>query len=180
MDVLAIAAEVPVEPRDKRPQPGFGIGVIWKNGTRTELAFQNRVSLSSGVLRTPTYFTTWLFLCLRLQVPEALCFRVVCLSKAWNTFFPPVHGSVGPSDQLWPFFSLAYRSVHLDRFPGISRRMHARNGLKFCMLMYPDNLQNWLPNCHGLLIFLILMLFWLSETGQFVVSSHFPENKWRE
>ena len=36
----------------------------------------------------------------------------------------------------------------------------------FCMLMYLDHLQNWLVYGHGLLIFLILALFWLSETGQ--------------
>ena len=32
---------------------------------------------------------------------------------------PPVHKSVGPSDQPWPFFGL---SVRPERFPGISRR----------------------------------------------------------
>ena len=51
-------------------------------------------------------------------------------------------------------------------FPGISRRTHGGNGLKFCRQMYLDHLQNWLVYGHGLLIFLILALFWLSETGQ--------------
>ena len=32
--------------------------------------------------------------------------------------------------------------------------------------MYRDHIQNWLVYGHGLLIFLILALFWLSETGQ--------------
>ena len=32
--------------------------------------------------------------------------------------------------------------------------------------MYPDHIQNWLDVGYGLLIFLILGLFWLSETGQ--------------
>ena len=32
--------------------------------------------------------------------------------------------------------------------------------------MYLDHLQNWLVYGHGLLIFLILAVFWLSETGQ--------------
>ena len=41
-------------------------------------------------------------------------------------------------------------------FPGIFWRMHGRNSLKFCMLMYPDHLQNWLDFGHSLLIFLIL------------------------
>ena len=34
------------------------------------------------------------------------------------------------------------------------------------MLLYPDHLQNWLAYGYGLVIFLILVLFWLSETGQ--------------
>ena len=57
-------------------------------------------------------------------------------------------------------------SVRPERFPGICRRMHGRISLKFYMLMYLDHLQNWLVYGHGLLIFLILALFWLSETGQ--------------
>ena len=44
--------------------------------------------------------------------------------------------------------------------------MHGGNGLKFVMLMYLDPLQNWLVYGYGLLFFLILVLFWLSETGQ--------------
>ena len=42
--------------------------------------------------------------------------------------------------------------------------MHVRNCLKFNMLMYPDYLFNCLHFGHGLLIFIILMVFWLSET----------------
>ena len=41
------------------------------------------------------------------------------------------------------------------------------------MLMYPDHLQNWLDCDHSLLIFLIVVLFWLSEMGQIWVSGHF-------
>ena len=44
-------------------------------------------------------------------------------------------------------------SVRPERFPGICRRMHGGNGLKFYMLMYLDHLQNWLVYDHGLLIF---------------------------
>ena len=51
-------------------------------------------------------------------------------------------------------------------FPGISRRTHEGNDLKFCTLMYLDHLQNWLVLGHSLLNFVILALFWLSETGQ--------------
>ena len=43
------------------------------------------------------------------------------------------------------------------------------------MLMYPDHLQNWLDCGHGLLIFLILALFRLSETGQILCFRTFPE-----
>ena len=57
-------------------------------------------------------------------------------------------------------------SVRPERFPGICRRTHKGNSLKFYMLMYLDHLQNWLVYGHSLLIFLILALFWLSETGQ--------------
>ena len=60
----------------------------------------------------------------------------------------------------------AYPSIHLERFPGICRRTHGANGLKFCMLMYLDPLQNWLDYGYSLLIFAILAIFWLSETGQ--------------
>ena len=88
-------------------------------------------------------------------------------SEAWNTLFWPVHGSVGPSDQPWPFCGMSVPpSVRPERFPGICRRTHGGNGLKFYMLMYLDHLQNWLVYGHSLLIFLILALFWLSETGQ--------------
>ena len=44
--------------------------------------------------------------------------------------------------------------------------MRGRNGLKFCMLMYPDHLPTWLDNGHNLLIFLIWAKFWHSEMGE--------------
>ena len=34
------------------------------------------------------------------------------------------------------------------------------------MLLYPDHFQNWLAYHYGLVIFLILVLFWLNEMGQ--------------
>ena len=100
-------------------------------------------------------------------------------SEAWNTLCWPVHGSVGPADQPWPFYSMSVRpsvcpSVRPERFPGICRRTHGGNSLKFKMLMYLDHLQNWLVYGHGLLIFLILALFWLSETGQIWGFRAFP------
>ena len=57
-------------------------------------------------------------------------------------------------------------SVRPERFPGICQRMHGGIRLKFYMLMYLDHLQNWLVYGHGLVIFLILAFFGLSETGQ--------------
>ena len=53
--------------------------------------------------------------------------------------------------------------------------MHGENDLKFCMLMYHSHLQNWMDCDHGLLIFLVLVLFWISETGQIGRFRAFPE-----
>ena len=33
----------------------------------------------------------------------------ICPSQAWNTLFWPVHGSVGPPDQPWPFYGMSIR-----------------------------------------------------------------------
>ena len=100
-------------------------------------------------------------------------------SEAWNTLFWHVHGSVGPPDQPQPFYGMSVRpsvcpSVRPERFPGICRRMHGGISLKFYILMYLDHLQNWFVYGHSLLIFLILALFWLSETGQIWGFRAFP------
>ena len=87
----------------------------------------------------------------------------VHLSEAWNTIFPPIHGSVVPSDNHDRF--AAHPSVRQEMFPGISRKTHGENGLKFCMLIYPDYPQNWLDLGRALLILLIFVPLWLSETG---------------
>ena len=65
-------------------------------------------------------------------------------------------------------------------FPGISWRTHGENGLKFCTLMYLDHCQNWLVLGYGLLIFAILALFWLSETGQIWGFWAFPGERMKE
>ena len=65
-------------------------------------------------------------------------------------------------------------SVRPERFPGICRRTPGGNGLKFYMLMYLDHHQNWLVYGLGLLLILILALFWLSETGQIWGFRAFP------
>ena len=95
--------------------------------------------------------------------------------RSLKYLFPSVHGSVGPSDQPWPFCGMSVRpSVRLERFPGICWRTHGGIGLKFCLLMYLDHLQNWLVYSHSLLIFLIVVLFWLGETGQIWGFRAFP------
>ena len=71
-------------------------------------------------------------------------------------------------------------SVPPERFPGICWRTHRENGLKFYMLVYLDHLQNWLVYGLGLLIFLILALFWLSETGQIWGFRAFPGERMEE
>ena len=57
-------------------------------------------------------------------------------------------------------------SVRPESFPDIILRTQKRNGLKCCMLMYPGHLQNLLDFGHGLLIFILSVPLWLSETGQ--------------
>ena len=79
----------------------------------------------------------------------------------------------------WPTLTVL-RHVRPERFPGICRRTHGGNGLKFYMLMYLDHLQNWLVYGHSLLIFLILALFWLSETGQIGGFRAFPGGRMEE
>ena len=46
--------------------------------------------------------------------------------------------------------------------------------------MYRDHLQNWLVYGHGLSIFQILALFWLSETGQIWGFWAFPGERMEE
>ena len=58
-------------------------------------------------------------------------------------------------------------SVRPERFPGICRRTHGGNGLKFRMLMYHGHLQNWLDYGHGLLIFLLLASLWNGSNLRF-------------
>ena len=53
--------------------------------------------------------------------------------------------------KFWCYFNLV-EWVKLGLFLGFSWT-HCGNGLQFCMLMYPDHLQNWLDYGHSLLIF---------------------------
>ena len=55
--------------------------------------------------------------------------------------------------QIWGFLAFCWGTL-------------GSNGLKSGMLIYPDHLQKWLDFGHGLLIFLLLVQFWLSEMCQ--------------
>ena len=92
-----------------------------------------------------------------LKYPLLTCTWVRWSTRPTVTVLRHVRPSVRPS--VCP-------SVRPERFPGICWRMHGGISLKFYMLMYLDHLQNWLVYGQRLLIFLILALFWLSETGQ--------------
>ena len=111
--------------------------------------------------------------------------------NAWRDWPEILHADVS-----WPteLISLWLRSVDFSNFgailtkwngsnlgfPGISRRTHGENIMKFCTLMYFDHLQNWLVYGHGLLIVLILALFWLFETGQICGFRAFPGERMEE
>ena len=76
---------------------------------------------------------------------------------------PPLwlHGT----GQMWDFWEILFHSW----------RTHGRKSLKFCMLMYPDHLQNCLDFSHGLLIYLLLAQYLLSK-----IWGPFLENTWEE
>ena len=90
---------------------------------------------------------------------------------------PLVHPTNRNCFTAWPSVC---PSVRPERFPGICWRMHGGIGLKFYMLMYLDHLQNWLVYGYGLLIFIILALFWLSETGEILGFRAFPGERMEE
>ena len=72
---------------------------------------------------------------------------------SWSVDFPPfsVILTQWNESNLW--------------FLGISWRLHGGNSLKFCMLLHPGHLQNWLDFGCALLIFFIMVCLWLCETG---------------
>ena len=79
-------------------------------------------------------------------------------------FGSSVRPSIRPSVRNLKYPHLTCTWVHWSTWPTVTvtvwrqthRRTHGGNGLKFCTLMYLDNLQNWLVYGHCLLIFLIL------------------------
>ena len=145
--------------------------------------------LYMGPLVHPTNrnrFTAWLYVRPSGEVSGHLP------ENAWRDWPEILHADVSwPSSEmisLWPlsvdFFNFGtiltwWNGSNLG-FPGISRRTHGGNDLKFCTLMNLDHLQNWLVYGHGLLIFLILALFWLSETGQIWGFRAFPRERMEE
>ena len=112
-------------------------------------------------------------LSIRLSIRSPKYPLSTCTWSIWPTVtvLRHVRPSVCPSVRL---------SVRPERFLDICLGTHGGNGLKFCMLMYHDHLQNWLDYGHGLFIFLLLAPVWLSETGKFVVSRHLLKNARRE
>ena len=137
--------------------------------------------------RNDGYHTMYYYSTMHIFMPPPLDARGIMFSGS-----PSVRPSVCPSVQSlkYPLLTCTWvrwstrptvtvlrhvrPSVRPERFPGICWRMHAGIGLKFYMLMYLYHLQNWLVYGHGLLIFLILALFWLSETGQIWGVRAFP------
>ena len=85
-----------------------------------------------------------------------------------------VGAECGTSSFTWYLYQMYNTDVRPERFPGICRRTHRGNGLKFCMLMYRDHLQNWLDYGNSLSIFLPLAPLWLGETGQICGFRAFP------
>ena len=125
---------------------------------------------------------------------KCICYASAFRHRRYYVFGLSVRPSIRPKPEI-PSFDLymgplvhptnpnrftACPSVRPERFPGICRRTHGGNGPKFYMLMYLDHLQNWLVCGHGLLIFVILALFWLSETGQICGFRAFPGERMEE
>ena len=114
------------------------------------------------------------------------------LENAWREWSEILHAdvSLAPSEliKLWSWsVDFSPFGVTLTKwngsnlgFPGISRRTRGGNGLAFCMLMYLDYLQNWLVYGHGVLFFLILAFFLLSEMGQIWGFRAFPGEPFEE
>ena len=96
----------------------------------------------------------------------------MCNTDIRNLKYPPLT-CTWVRWSIWPTVTVlrhVRRSVCLSVCP----ERNGRNSLKYNNLMYLDHLQNWLVYGHGLLIFLILALFWLSETGPIWGFQAFP------
>ena len=107
----------------------------------------------------------------------------VCPSEALNTLFTPVHGSVGPSDQPWPFCDMSVRpSVRPSArrgfwaFAGERMKGMAWNFACWCILATFRNDKIMVTVCW-------FSSFWhhfnLVKKVKFGDSGHFPENAWR-
>ena len=98
--------------------------------------------------------------------------------NTWREWPEILHSDVFDHFQNWLVYGfglLIYRILavfwlsetgQIWGFPAYPGERIGGNGMKYGMLLYPDHIQNWLDYGHSLLIFLILVLFWLSEMGQ--------------
>ena len=124
---------------------------------------------------------TWILalmycLCLRIQAPKALCFRVARLYVHPKPEIPSFHLYMGPL--VYPTNCERFAACPSVRgsFRAFAGERMEGNGLKLCRLMYLGHLQKWLDYGHGLLIFLLLAPLWFSETGQIWGCRVFPEH----
>ena len=88
---------------------------------------------------------------------------ILCLHAKKLIYHVINYATLSETGQIWGFWS----------YPGECMEGKAWNFACY-MLMYLDHLQNWLVLGHGLLIFVILAVFWLSETGQIWGFRAFP------
>ena len=99
--------------------------------------------------------------------PEERLEGIACYSACWcilTTFLTDyILVMVCWFSFFWRHFDLVKR-VNLW-FPGISRRKHKGNSLKYYMLMYHDDCQNWFDYGQSLLINIILAHFYLVKRG---------------
>ena len=119
-----------------------------------------------------------------MPLPEALCFRVVCPSVhpsvACNTLFPPVHGSVFPSEQPWPFSGMSVHPSVWRDFWALARKCIegiAWDLACWCILATFRTNKTMVTVCW-------FLKFWhyfdLVKWVKFGVSRHFPKNEWRK
>ena len=150
--------------------PNFGFpGIFWRKHVRNSLKFgklmypdhlHNLLDFGHCLLIFPILAAFWL--CETGQNYGFWAFSWECMGEmAWNLTcwsWPP--------SELIRFWSWSVDFPHFGgivtewnrsnlEFMAIFWRGHGKNGLIFCMLMFPDHLQKWLDFAHGPLIFLI-------------------------
>ena len=114
----------------------------------TEMVYVIEI-LPYGWQGTVYYAST--FRCCRHYISGCLS---ACLSEIWKSIFLHI---CRPNAVFVSVCLSAYMSVCPERFPGMSKRMHVSNSLKFGSVIYPDHFQKWLDFGHSILMFLLLM-----------------------